>query len=110
MEGPEEGKRPQGRRAKAGTWADVDQGESLDDSAGPDRAAVLAALEELCYRAAAGRTRRDCAADAEPATRAAADHIIATLTAAELATCEGVDTARHPRPVGSPEPSLFDIT
>ncbi|MGI5220600.1 DUF7221 family queuine tRNA-ribosyltransferase-like protein [Nocardia sp. CA-290969] len=56
--------------------------------------------------------RRKWDIDADPANRAAADHVIATLTAAELADAqpEGVDGGHRHVEVGSSEPSLFDLT
>ncbi|MFE3003158.1 hypothetical protein ACFXG4_50525 [Nocardia sp. NPDC059246] len=56
--------------------------------------------------------RQKWGVDTEPATRAAADHIIATLTAAELAdTTAQHGGARHRHEKARPvDPALFDIT
>ncbi|MGV9836644.1 deazapurine DNA modification protein DpdA family protein [Nocardia niigatensis] len=55
--------------------------------------------------------RQKWGVDAEPATRAAADHIIAILAAAELADTapEPAGARRHHQKTGSTDPTLFDI-
>ncbi|MFG3524901.1 hypothetical protein ACGF5S_31910 [Nocardia nova] len=67
----------------------------------PDRGHLLDQLRVL---------RQRWKVDADPVTRAAADHIVANLTASEMADREPghVDTSRHHRSVGAPELSLFD--